>query len=251
VGSNRIDAVSLCLLRVIIHQFPHYAKRMSKSTNGQVAHLRTAHLPHPPTVLNSVLMSTLTIGLLSDTHIPHRMTQLPKTVLDALAGVDVILHAGDVDDPAALEPLREIAPVYAVRGNLHILDLSDGGASLPPVVELDLADKHVVLTHGHQPGLLGLIIKGVRFVVNWAGLLDNGWLNQRNARRLARIYPKADVIVFGHAHRAYVEWIGDKLLVNPGAVAESGEHERPSVARMRLGQGKPEVEIIPLLGGKL
>ena len=195
-------------------------------------------------------MPTLTIGLLSDTHIPYRMTRLPQAALDALAGVDAILHAGDVDDPAALEPLREIAPVYAVRGNLHFLDLSDGGASLPDVVELDLANKRVVLTHGHQPGLLGLIIKGVRFVVNWAGLLDNGWLNQRNARRLARIYPKADIIVFGHAHRAYVEWIGDKLLVNPGAVAESGKYEQPSVARMRLGQGKPEVKIIPLLGGK-
>ena len=195
-------------------------------------------------------MSTLTIGLLSDTHIPYRMTRLPQAALDALAGVDAILHAGDVDDPVALEPLREIAPVYAVRGNFHFLDLSDGGASLPDVVELDLANKRVVLTHGHQPGLLGLIIKGVRFVVNWAGLLDNGWLNRRNAHRLARIYPKADIIVFGHAHRAYVEWIGDKLLVNPGAVAESGKYEQPSVARMRLGQGKPEVKIIPLLGGK-
>jgi predicted phosphodiesterase len=194
-------------------------------------------------------MSTLTIGLLSDTHIPHRMTQLPQAVLDALVGVDVILHAGDVDDPAALEPLRKIAPVHAVSGNFHILDLSDGGASLPAVVELDLAGKHVVLTHGHRPGLLGLIIKGVRFLVNWAGLLDNGWLNRHNARRLAQIYPKADIIAFGHAHRVHVEWIGDKLLVNPGAVAESGKHEHPSVARMRLGQGKPEVEIISLLGG--
>jgi putative phosphoesterase len=193
-------------------------------------------------------MSTLTIGLLSDTHIPHRMMQLPQAVLDVLDGVDVILHAGDVDDPAALEPLREIAPVHAVRGNWHILDLSDGGASLPAVIELELNGKRIVLTHGHQPGLMGLVIKGVRFIVNWAGLLDNGWLNRRNARRLARIYPDADVIVFGHAHRAHVEWMGDKLLVNPGAVVESGKYEQPSVARLCLGKGKPEVEIIPLSG---
>ena len=207
-----------------------------------------AYLPRPTTVLNSRLMSTLTIGLLSDTHIPHRMTQLPQAVLDMLDGVDVILHAGDVDDPAALEPLREIAPVHAVRGNLHILDLSNGGASLPAVIELELNGKRIVLTHGHQPGLMGLVIKGVRFIVNWAGLLDNGWLNRRNARRLARIYPNADVIVFGHAHRAHVEWMGDRLLVNPGAVAESGKREQPSVARLRLRKGKPEVEIIPLSG---
>jgi putative phosphoesterase len=165
--------------------------------------------------------------------------------LDALAGVDVILHAGDVDDPAALEPLRAIAPVRAVRGNFHVLDLSDGGASLPAVVELDLAGKRVVLTHGHQPGLLGLAIKGVRFLVNWAGLLDNGWLNRHSARRLAQTYSSADVIVFGHAHRAHVEWIDDKLLVNPGAVCPS-RGERSTVARMKLGAGKPEVEVVPL-----
>jgi putative phosphoesterase len=191
-------------------------------------------------------MTTITAGLIADTHIPHRAKELPAAVIEAFVDVDVILHAGDVDDPAALEPLRSIAPVHAVRGNFHILDLSDGGAALPRVIELELAGKRVVLTHGHQPGLLGFIVKGTRFLVNWMGLLDNGWLNQRNARRLAKLYPDADIVVFGHAHRAYVEWMGDKLLVNPGAVAESGRCEQPSVARMQIGEQQPKVEIIPL-----
>jgi uncharacterized protein len=199
-------------------------------------------------------MTAITAGLIADTHIPYRAKHLPEAVFEAFAGVDIILHAGDVDDPAALEPLRSIAPVHAVRGNVHFLDLSDGGASLPKVIKLELAGKRVVLTHGHQPGLGGFIIKGTRFLVNWAGLLDNGWLNQWNARRLARDYPKADIIVFGHAHRAYVDWIDDTLLVNPGAVAESGRPEQPSVARLEIAH-QPTVEIIPLptskLGGKL
>jgi putative phosphoesterase len=192
-------------------------------------------------------MPTLTIGLLSDTHIPHRMKQLPQAVLDALAGVDVILHAGDVDDPAALEPLQVIAPVYAVCGNFHIMDLSSGGASLPAVVELDLAGKRVVLVHGHRPGLIGFFLKGLFQVAKWTRLTDNGALNRHSARRLAQLYPTADIIVFGHAHRAYVGWIGNTLLVNPGAVAEIGAEEQPSVARMRIGEEKPEVEIIPLI----
>ena len=70
--------------------------------------------------------ASLTAGLLSDTHIPHRMKQLPDVVFDILDGVDVILHAGDVDRPGALEPLRQIAPVYAVRGNFHVFDLFGG-----------------------------------------------------------------------------------------------------------------------------
>jgi putative phosphoesterase len=195
-------------------------------------------------------MLTFTIGLLSDTHIPHRMKRLPQAALDTLDGADVILHAGDVDDPAALEPLQKIAPVYAVSGNFHILDLSDGGASLPEVIELDLADKHVVLVHGHRPGLIGFFLKGLHVFAENLRLTDNGALNRRSARRLARAYPEADIIVFGHSHRAHVAWIGDTLLVNPGAVLKSGRREQPSVARISIGEGKPTVEIIPLTGGK-
>ena len=191
-------------------------------------------------------MPTLTIGLLSDTHIPHRLERLPDAVLDALAGVDLILHAGDVDDPVALEPLRAIAPVHAVRGNIHLQDFSDGGAALPAVVELQLAGRRIVLTHGHRPGLLGFCFKGLNMVAQWLRLMDNGHLNQQAAHRLARLYPEADVIVFGHSHRAHVEWVGLTLLVNPGAVCPT-RREQPTVARMRLGAGKPKVEIVPLL----
>jgi putative phosphoesterase len=190
-------------------------------------------------------MPTIAVGLLSDTHIPHRLKRLPEPVLDALAGVDLILHAGDVDDPAALEPLRRIAPVYAVRGNYHVRDLSTGGVALPALVELKLAGLHLVLTHGHQPGLIGFGLKGVHVFAQRLGLTDNGRLNRRAARRLARLHPEADIIVFGHSHRAHVEWIGRTLLVNPGGVCITQE-EQPTVARMQLGEGEPKVEVIPL-----
>jgi putative phosphoesterase len=193
-------------------------------------------------------MTALTVGLLSDTHIPHRLERLPEAALDALAGVDLILHAGDVDDPAALEPLRAIAPVHAVRGNLHIQDLSDGGAMLPAVVELELAGHHVVVTHGHRRGLLGFFFKGLDVIAQRMGLTDNGQFNQRTVHRLARRYPEAEIIIFGHSHRAHVERVGRALLINPGAVC-AAKGERPTVARMYLGVGRPEVEIIPLLAG--
>ena len=194
-------------------------------------------------------MPTLTIGLLSDTHIPHRLKRMPASVLDALAGADLILHAGDVDAPTALEPLRAIAPVHAVRGNFHIQDLSDGGAALPAVVKLQVAGRQVVLTHGHRPGWLGFSLKCLHVLAQCAGLTDNSQTNRRTARRLAWLYPEAHVIVFGHSHRAHVEQVGSALLVNPGAVCPS-PGERQTVARMQLGGDHLEVEIVPLVADR-
>jgi putative phosphoesterase len=191
------------------------------------------------------MQNTLTLGLLSDTHVPHRLKRLPQAVPEALKGVDFILHAGDVDDPAALAPLRAIAPVHAVRGNWHLQDLSDGGASLPPLIELDLMGRRVLVTHGHRSGLLGFIGKGFALFARGLGLIHNDKFNHPIAHRLSRRYPHADVIVFGHTHQAYVRQIGGQLLINPGGVCPA-PGERPTVARLRLGSGAPKVEIIPL-----
>jgi len=52
------------------------------------------------------------IGVISDTHGLVR-----PEALRALAGADLIVHAGDVGTPEVLEALRAVAPVVAVRGN--------------------------------------------------------------------------------------------------------------------------------------
>jgi len=190
-------------------------------------------------------MHTLRIGLLSDTHMPYRMRRLPDAVWDAFIGVDLILHAGDVDEPHHLEPLRSIAPVHGVRGNIHFQDFSDGGAALPAKIELTLAERRLVLTHGHRPGVFGFCLRGMSLLSHSMGLIHRGQFNQRMARRLARLYPTADIIVFGHTHRAHVGWIGHTLLVNPGAVCPTRGEEQ-TVAKIELGTGKPQVTIIPL-----
>ena len=187
----------------------------------------------------------LVVGILSDTHVPYRVAQLPPAVFDALRDVDVILHAGDVDQPRALQLLQEIAPVYAVRGNIHVLDLSIGGASLPPVVKLHMAGRYVVLSHGYLPGLRDFWFKGRDVALRLLGRGDKTRFNRRIADRLTSLYPGADVIVFGHTHRAYVEWMGNTLLVNPGAVSPT-LGEPSTVARMILDDGEARVEIVPL-----
>lgn len=136
-------------------------------------------------------------------------------------------------------------PVHAVRGNVHLLDFSDGGAILPATVELELAGHHIVITHGHWPGLLGLWFKGWTITARLLRWRGDRLYDKCIARRLARLYPDADVIIFGHTHRAHVEWIERTLLVNPGAVCPTfGEQQ--TVARMWLGEGRPQVEIVYL-----
>lgn len=186
------------------------------------------------------------IGLLADTHIPYRATAITGQVLAALRGMDLILHAGDVDEPWALAPLQQLAPVYAVRGNYHILDGSTGGATLPAAVELTVAGFRIAVTHGHQMGILTLFW---RAYVTWRNLRGQWRVPAYDAalvRALLRRFPQADIIIFGHTHRFYVGWWGDTLLINPGAALPTAHFNfpfRPSVACLTLTPGvAPEVE---------
>jgi uncharacterized protein len=58
------------------------------------------------------------IGVLSDTHIPLRARILPPVLFELFAGVNLILHAGDLIDEQVIKDLSAIAPVEAVAGNL-------------------------------------------------------------------------------------------------------------------------------------
>jgi putative phosphoesterase len=138
------------------------------------------------------------IGLVADTHGLVR-----DDALRALAGVDVILHAGDVGRSQVLDALRAIAPVHAVYGNVDPTD-----AGLPASLHLELAGVPVHVSHGHE-------------------------LGSPTPERLAARYD-AQVIVFGHTHRAVVARVGPTLVVNPGAAGPARFDLRPSVAHLWL-----------------
>lgn len=130
------------------------------------------------------------IGLISDTHMPRKGRAIPAEVLDAFAGVDLILHAGDLVEPSVLEPLEQIAPVVAIAGNND-----------PPEVEARWGNQRVVELEGFRVGLVhGHEGKGANTV----------------ARALSRC-PGCHVVVFGHSHSAYNERHGTTLAVNPGS----------------------------------
>lgn len=180
------------------------------------------------------------IGLISDTHVPNRLPAIPPAVFEHLDGVDLILHAGDVDDPAILGELRQIAPVEGVHGNWHLLAPWPNDHRLSLFLDLQIEGKRVVLTHGH-----------LNF---WNNFLEKFWLflpdrrrrvNEILVTRLARRFPGADVYVFGHTHRALVERRDGALFVNPGAVC-SARGQIASVGRLTITAGWTEAEIIPL-----
>jgi putative phosphoesterase len=188
------------------------------------------------------------VGLLADTHVPYRAPSLPPALLESLSGVDLILHAGDVDEPWALAPLREIAPVYAVRGNYHWVERSDAGRSLPVSVELDLEGHRVAVIHGHQMGVYAFLWKVRALLRNLVNVWEFPAYDQAIGRRLRRRFPEADVIVFGHTHRYYLNRERGVTLINPGAALRTayfGAPYKPSLARLVLEAGVlPHVERI-------
>jgi putative phosphoesterase len=149
------------------------------------------------------------VGLVSDTHALVR-----PEIFDALKGVELILHAGDVGGRSVLDELGTIAPVRAVYGNSD----AAGEPNLKAELALHIDRLSIHVSHGHELG------------------------SPTPARLLTRY--AADIIVFGHTHRPLVERSGARLVINPGAAGPRRFNLQPSIARMRVERGQADVEII-------
>ncbi len=154
---------------------------------------------------------TITIGLISDTH-----GLLRPEVHTALAGVALILHAGDVGGDEVLDELGIIAPVSAVYGNTDV----PGDPRLAQAIDRAFGGVTVHVSHGHE-------------------------LGSPTPQKLLERYP-ADVIVYGHTHRQHVVRADARLVVNPGAAGQRRFNLRPSVARLTISGGVADVELIEL-----
>jgi putative phosphoesterase len=153
--------------------------------------------------------SNLLIGVLSDTHGLLRPELLP-----ALAGVDHILHAGDIGNPEILTTLRSIAPVTAIRGNID----THGPCSLLPATEaIELAGCLLYMVHARED-------------------LD---LNPQAAG--------ISVVVYGHSHRPSIEHHHGVLYLNPGSAGPRRFNLPITCALLRIHNSQPQAEILPLL----
>lgn len=151
------------------------------------------------------------IGVISDTHGLVR-----PDVHIALAGVELILHAGDVGDDDILDELELIAPVRAVYGNTD----APGRRRLVSAIDISIGGVSIHVSHGHEVG-------------------------PPTPAKLLERYP-ADVVIFGHTHRPLIARGMDRLALNPGAAGPRRFDIMPSVARLVIAQGSAEAELIDL-----
>jgi uncharacterized protein len=187
------------------------------------------------------------LGVLADTHIPHRLAALPARIpaVFAAAEVSLILHAGDVDEAGALDPLAAIAPVIAVRGNIHLASRSRSSPHLPYAVFLDVMGQRIILTHGHGRPHEWLWDKRRGFIRREPTPERRDAFNEELMKRNGRRFPDADVLIFGHSHRRLLRRVGRTLFLNPGAIAHARD-ESPSVAILTITAGEVHAEYIEL-----
>jgi hypothetical protein len=151
------------------------------------------------------------IGLISDTHGLVR-----PAVHEALKGVELILHAGDVGGMEVLDELKLIAPVRAVFGNTD----PPGMPELTTSIEMEIDGLRIHVSHGNEVG-------------------------SPTPERLAARYD-SDVVIYGHSHRPLVIQLRNQLFVNPGAAGPRRFNLSASVGVLKIVDGKPEISIIDI-----
>ena len=149
------------------------------------------------------------IGVLSDTH-----GLLRPEVLPALTGVDHILHAGDIGDPAILEALRTVAPLTAIHGNI---DRTGPCAALPATELVELAGVSFYMLHDVKQLDLDPAAAGIAAVVS------------------------------GHSHKPLIEHRRGVLYLNPGSAGPRRFSLPITLAMVTLSKSTPHAEIIDLM----
>jgi putative phosphoesterase len=153
-------------------------------------------------------MTKINLGVISDTHGLLR----PEAVA-ALRGCDLIIHAGDVGAPAVIDGLREIAPTFAIRGNI------DSASWAAPLDATGLVE----------------VGESLFYVLHNVADLD---LDPPTAGFAA--------VVFGHSHRPSIETRDGVLWLNPGSAGPRRFRLPITLARVEVTGTELKPEIVAL-----
>jgi putative phosphoesterase len=167
-----------------------------------------------------------TIGVISDTHIKQGgKRQIPPQVYETFAGVDLILHAGDLNTMQVITDLEAIAPVVAVYGNNCDWEVLH---TLTQTREMKIEDVRIGLVHGD--------------------------IGKGSSTRLVALshFPNVDCVVFGHSHRPLIDWydlpggrgdVRQVLLFNPGSATKKRGAPHHSCGILRIDRGRIEPQL--------
>jgi len=219
---------------------------MPGATQGSVnvTSIQTFDYSHLFANQNATAGGAITVGVLSDSHIPFRQATMPTKVSEWFSDCNLILHAGDLEDPDILVALRALAPTHAVAGNIHWTYASGThDLDMPRQLSIIAGSHHIWMTHGHwnfRHTFIDKVNVATRFGVGKLGLPVRGrTLQMANidiVNRLANYKPgTASVVIFGHTHARLALVRAGTLYFNPGAVvgAEGGLAPR-SIGKLHL-----------------
>jgi len=148
------------------------------------------------------------IGIISDTH-----GLLRPAAKEAMKGCDLIIHAGDVGDPGVLTELKQLAPVYVVRGNV---DFGDWANELPEAELVNVGDNLIYVLHDIGQLDLDPIAAGIK------------------------------VVVSGHSHQPKIEERENVLYFNPGSAGPKRFKLPVTAGYLKFQQGEPLAQLLEL-----
>ncbi len=155
------------------------------------------------------------VGLVSDTH-----GRFDERLPELLAGVELILHAGDVMGEDIVERLAAIAPTRAVRGNN---DRDPFGRTLPEVLVKNLAGHRALVIH--ELGKPEKLLPAARREIEKA---------------------EVSIVVYGHSHKPRIERRDGRLYVNPGSAGPRRFRLPRTVGVMELAENSTRIELLDL-----
>ena len=158
------------------------------------------------------------IGVISDTHIPERATEIPTMVCKLFKDVELILHAGDLVSNTVFQELEKLAPTICVQGNMD----RRYGLKFPKNEIINVNNVKIGLNHGE------VYPRGYTQQLKYIGL-ELG----------------VDVLITGHSHVPFIKEVDKMILLNPGSPTVPRMTE-PSVMLVDVDENGLEAEIIKI-----
>lgn len=152
------------------------------------------------------------LGIISDTH-----GLFDDAIATIFAGVDRIIHAGDIGKLEVIKRLEQVAPVIAVEGN------NDWFGQFPTERIEEFEGQRVMIRH-----IFGELHQ----------------IEAADKKLIAKLQP--NIVIFGHSHRPYNEMLYDTMLFNPGSAGPRRFSLPRTVGMLTIRESQTEAQIISL-----